>query len=44
MRFACCALRAAGEISRWAERSDIAADCLGDYNEEVLRGLLARTV
>jgi CoA:oxalate CoA-transferase len=35
--------RAAGEISRWVNRSEIAADRLGEHNEEVLRDLLSLT-
>jgi crotonobetainyl-CoA:carnitine CoA-transferase CaiB-like acyl-CoA transferase len=31
------------KFSRWAERSDIAADRLGEHNEAVLRELLALT-
>ena len=31
------------KFSRWAERSDIAADRLGEHNEAVLRELLSLT-
>ena len=31
------------KFSRWAERSDIAADRLGEHNEALLRELLALT-
>jgi CoA:oxalate CoA-transferase len=31
------------KFSRWAERSDIAADRLGEHNDEVLREFLALT-
>src|SRR5205807_5208297 len=31
------------KFSRWAERSDVAADCLGEHNEELLRKLLSLT-
>ncbi len=31
------------KFSRWADRSEVAADCLGEHNEEVLRELLALT-
>jgi CoA:oxalate CoA-transferase len=31
------------KFSRWAERSEIAADRLGEHNEEILRELLSLT-
>jgi CoA:oxalate CoA-transferase len=31
------------KFSRWAERSEIAADRLGEHNEDVLRELLSLT-
>ena len=31
------------KFSRWADRSEIAADRLGEHNEEVLRELLSLT-